>query len=182
MALVAAGFCIAVGLVIVFNTSIDAALAGFVLSFVLDFSESIRWTIRCYGDMELDMNSMERVNEYTDLETEPLSGSKPPTAWPTSGVIEFNNLEVAYGPDIPPVLKGLSFKVRRNERVAVVGRTGAGKSSLALALFRCLETRAGSIVIDGIDISNLALHDLRSHLAIIPQVSINTYYGRWLHN
>jgi len=176
MALVAAGFTIAVGFVIIFDTSIDAALAGFILSFVLDLSESIRWTVRCYGDMELEMSSMERVDEYTNIDTEPLSGFEPPATWPTSGVVEFHNLEVAYAPDMPPVLKGLSFKIRHNERVAVVGRTGAGKSSLALALFRCLETRAGSIAIDGLDISDLSLHGLRSQMAMIPQVGTNAYY------
>jgi ABC-type multidrug transport system fused ATPase/permease subunit len=170
MALVAACFCISVGAIITFKTSIDAALAGFVLSFVLELSEAIRWTIRCYGDIELDMSTIERANEYMSIVTEPMSGCKPPAAWPASGVIHFDGYEAAYGPDMPLVLKGLSFSVQQNERVGVVGRTGAGKSSLALALFRCLETRAGSIVIDGIDISEITLHDLRARMAIIPQV------------
>jgi ABC-type multidrug transport system fused ATPase/permease subunit len=176
MALLAAAFCITVGLVIVFNSSIDAALAGFMLSFVLDFSESMRWTIRSYADMELDMNSMERIDEYMNVETESLSGACPPTSWPTLGAIQFCNLDVAYGPGMPLVLRGLTFDVRHNERVAIVGRTGAGKSSLTLALFRCLEIRGGSIIIDGLDISQLNLHCLRSHLAIIPQVSLNIYH------
>lgn len=76
---------------------------------------------------------------------------------------------VGYAPDLPPVLKGLTFGVKRNERIGVVGRTGAGKSSLTLALFRFLEARSGTIHIDGLDISKIKLHDLRSRLAIIPQ-------------
>jgi ABC-type multidrug transport system fused ATPase/permease subunit len=76
---------------------------------------------------------------------------------------------VSYAPDLPPVLKGLTFSINRNERVGVVGRTGAGKSSLTLALFRFLEARSGSVFIDGLDISKIKLHDLRSRLAIIPQ-------------
>lgn len=76
---------------------------------------------------------------------------------------------VGYAPDLPPVLKGLTFSVKRNERIGVVGRTGAGKSSLTLALFRFLEARSGTIHIDGLDISKIKLHDLRSRLAIIPQ-------------
>lgn len=76
---------------------------------------------------------------------------------------------VSYAPDLPPVLKGLTFSVKRNERVGVVGRTGAGKSSLTLALFRFLEASSGTIHIDGLDISKIKLHDLRSRLAIIPQ-------------
>lgn len=80
-----------------------------------------------------------------------------------------HDLVVGYAPDLPPVLKGLTFNVNRNERIGVVGRTGAGKSSLTLALFRFLEARSGSIHIDGLDISKIKLHDLRSRLAIIPQ-------------
>lgn len=83
--------------------------------------------------------------------------------------MEVNDLVVGYAPDLPPVLKGLTFRVDPNQRVGVVGRTGAGKSSLTLALFRFLEARSGTIHIDGLDISKIKLHDLRSRLAIIPQ-------------
>ncbi|EEU35999.1 uncharacterized protein NECHADRAFT_49776 [Fusarium vanettenii 77-13-4] len=168
MALIAALFSIAVGTVIIVKP-IDAALAGLALSFILDFSESLRWTIRCYGDMELGMNSMERVLEYMTLETEPQDGEKPPAAWPTSGAIDMRDLEVSYAPGLPPVLKSLSLQIGSHERVGVVGRTGAGKSSLTLALFRFLEARSGSISIDGVDISKIPLSDLRSRLSIIPQ-------------
>jgi len=98
-----------------------------------------------------------------------LGGKSTPAAWPTEGRIEVEDLVVGYAPDLPPVLKGLTFSVERNERVGVIGRTGAGKSSLTLALFRFLEARSGSIHIDGLDISKIKLHDLRSRLAIIPQ-------------
>ncbi|RGP63629.1 ATP-dependent bile acid permease [Fusarium longipes] len=168
MALITALFSITVGIVIVVE-QIDAALAGLALSFVLDFSESLRWTIRSYGDMELEMNSMERVVEYTNIETEYLGGLRPASAWPSSGGIAVKDLEVAYAPDLPPVLKGLSFEIKHGERVGVVGRTGAGKSSMTLALFRFLEARSGSIAIDGVDISKLKLTDLRSKMSIIPQ-------------
>lgn len=103
------------------------------------------------------------------MPTETLDGASPPAAWPTEGSIEVEDLVVTYAPDLPPVLKGLTFSVKRNERVGVVGRTGAGKSSLTLALFRFLEARSGTIHIDGLDISKIKLHDLRSRLAIIPQ-------------
>ncbi|KAI9150354.1 Pleiotropic ABC efflux transporter of multiple drugs YBT1 [Paramyrothecium foliicola] len=169
MALIAAFFCVIVGVVIIFNHSIDGALAGFALSFILDFSESIRWTITCYGDIELDMNSMELVHGYMSLEAGPFDGQKPPAACLRSGSIELNNLEAACGPESPLILKQLSFKVSHGERIRVVGRTGAGKSSLALALFRCLEVRSGSIIIDGLDIPKVNLQDLRSRLFIVPQ-------------
>ncbi|KAH7273597.1 P-loop containing nucleoside triphosphate hydrolase protein [Fusarium solani] len=169
MAFVGTLFSTVVGIIVIMSPSMDAALAGFTLSFALDFAESILWTIRHYAGMELNMNSTERVVEYTELETESLEGEKPPAAWPTSGTMEVDNLEVAYAPDLPPVLKGISFNVKNNERIGVVGRTGAGKSSLTLALFRFLEARSGSVFIDGLDISKIDLHSLRSRLAIIPQ-------------
>jgi ABC-type multidrug transport system fused ATPase/permease subunit len=115
------------------------------------------------------MNAAERVVEYSELPTESLEGTDAPAAWPAEGSVEVNDLVVGYADDLPPVLKGLTFSVKRNERVGVVGRTGAGKSSLTLALFRFLEARSGSIYIDGLDISKIKLHDLRSRLAIIPQ-------------
>ncbi|KAL2675266.1 hypothetical protein Neosp_011449 [[Neocosmospora] mangrovei] len=169
MAFVGTMFSTVVGIIVIMSPSMDAALAGFTLSFALDFAESILWTIRHYAGMELNMNSTERVVEYTELETESLEGEKPPAAWPTSGTMEVDNLEVAYAPDLPPVLRGISFNVKNNERIGVVGRTGAGKSSLTLALFRFLEARSGSVFIDGLDISKIDLHSLRSRLAIIPQ-------------
>jgi len=119
--------------------------------------------------MELDFNAAERIIEYSNLTTESQAGISPPAAWPQEGVLEIENLVVGYAPDLPPVLKGLTFRVEKNERIGVVGRTGAGKSSLTLALFRFLEAREGSIRIDGIDISTIKLQDLRSRLAIIPQ-------------
>ncbi|KAI6777753.1 ATP-dependent bile acid permease [Emericellopsis cladophorae] len=169
MALVAALFCVSVGAFIIYDPAVDAALAGFALSFVLDFSENLRWTIRCYGDMELAMNAMERAVEYMNLETERLDGEKPSAAWPTSGSVEIEDLEVAYAPDLPPALSGLSLRVGHGERVGVVGRTGTGKSSLTLALFGFLESRRGSILVDGMDVSKVCMQDLRSRMSIIPQ-------------
>jgi ABC-type multidrug transport system fused ATPase/permease subunit len=115
------------------------------------------------------MNAAERVVEYSELPTESLSGENAPAGWPYEGRVEVNDLVASYAADLPPVLKGLTFKVNQNERIGVVGRTGAGKSSLTLALFRFLEARSGSIHVDGVDISKIKLHDLRSRLAIIPQ-------------
>ncbi|KAF5719122.1 ATP-dependent bile acid permease [Fusarium mundagurra] len=169
MGLIGTLFSTIVGIIVIVSPSMDAALAGFTLSFAMDFAESILWTIRNYAGMELNMNSTERVVEYTELETESLEGEKPSAAWPTSGTMEIKDLEVSYAPDLPPVLRGISFDVKNNERVGVVGRTGAGKSSLTLALFRFLEARSGSVTIDGLDISKIDLHSLRSRLAIIPQ-------------
>ncbi|KAL7620647.1 hypothetical protein AAE478_009642 [Parahypoxylon ruwenzoriense] len=169
MAVVGSFFASFVAVFILIAPEIDAALAGFGMAFALEFSNHVMWTIRHYADMELEMNAAERIIEYTELPTESLGGASPPAAWPTEGRIEVNDLVVSYAEDLPPVLKGLNFTVERNERIGVVGRTGAGKSSLTLALFRFIEARSGNICIDGIDISKIKLHDLRSRLAIIPQ-------------
>ncbi|KMP07034.1 canalicular multispecific organic anion transporter 1 [Coccidioides immitis RMSCC 2394] len=149
--------------------NIDAPLAGFALSFALQYTASIMWALRQYTNVELDMNATERVLEYSAIDIENQEGAEVPAAWPTEGRLEVTDLVVGYAPDLPPVLRGLSFTVAKNQRVGVVGRTGAGKSSLTLALFRFLEAWEGSIVIDGIDVSKIKLHDLRSRMAIIPQ-------------
>ncbi|KAK3997784.1 P-loop containing nucleoside triphosphate hydrolase protein [Cladorrhinum sp. PSN332] len=169
MALIGSFFSTFITILILLTPGIDSALAGFALAFAIQFSNSVIWTIRFYINVELDMNAAERIIEYTELPTESLDGNSPPAAWPTQGRIEVENLTVAYAPDLPPVLKNITFSVERNERVGVIGRTGAGKSSLTLALFRFLEARSGAIHIDGLDISKIKLHDLRSRLAIIPQ-------------
>ena len=162
-------FGVLVAAVIVLQTGIDAALAGFALSFALQYGNTMMWTIRQYASVELAMNATERIVEYSKLPTEDQDGQDVPASWPTEGRLEVANLVVGYASGLPSVLKGLNFNVARNERIGVVGRTGAGKSSLTLALFRFLEAREGSIKIDGIDISKVRLHDLRSRLAIIPQ-------------
>jgi ABC-type multidrug transport system fused ATPase/permease subunit len=169
MSLVGGLFATIVAVVIILLPGIDAALAGFALSFALDYGQVVIWTIRHYTNLELDMNAAERIIEYSNLPTESLDGADPPAHWPSEGRLEFHDLVVGYAADLPAVLKGLTFSVERNERVGVVGRTGAGKSSLTLALFRFLEAREGSVHIDGLDISKIKLQALRSRLAIIPQ-------------
>lgn len=162
-------FAFLVAAVIVFS-DIDASLAGFALSFALQYSSAIVWAARNYANVELSMNAIERVSEYSNIPIEDQDSSiDVPAAWPAEGRLQVSNLVAGYAPDLPPVLKGLSFTVEKNQRIGVVGRTGAGKSSLTLALFRFLQASEGTIHIDGIDISKINLHDLRSRLAIIPQ-------------
>lgn len=169
MALVGGLFSTIIASMILLIPYVDASLAGFALSFALNYGLDVIWIIRHYANLELEMNAVERVTEYSNIKTESQDGADPPAAWPSEGRLEVNDLVVAYAPDLPPVLKGLSFSVERSERIGVVGRTGAGKSSLTLALFRFLEASQGSIHIDGLDISKIKLHALRSRLAIIPQ-------------
>lgn len=169
MNIVGAVFSTITAALIVSIPGMRASLAGFALSFALQYTSAISWALRQYASVELDMNATERVVEYSNIEIENQGGEDVPAAWPTEGKLEVKNLVVGYSPDLPAVLKGLSFTVENNQRVGVVGRTGAGKSSLTLALFRFLEAREGQIIIDGIDVSKIKLHDLRSRLAIIPQ-------------
>ena len=162
-------FAIFVAAVIVMRKGIDASLAGFALSFALQYSNTLTYTVRQYTNIELAMNAVERIVEYCRTPVEEQTGAHVPAAWPSEGSLQIKELVAGYAPNLPPVLKGLSFSVAKNQRVGVVGRTGAGKSSLTLALFRFLEATEGSIVIDGIDVSKIKLQDLRSRLAIIPQ-------------
>lgn len=162
-------FAFVVGGVVVSLPNTSASLAGFALSFAMGYSMNVIWAIRRYANVELDMNSTERIVEYTKLETERQDGIAPPAHWPSQGRIEVSDLVVSYAPDLPPVLKGISFTVEPRQRLGVVGRTGAGKSSLTLALFQFIRASEGQILIDGLDTSKINLHDLRSRMAIIPQ-------------
>lgn len=114
------------------------------------------------------MNSTERILEYTVMDTEPCDGQLISAAWPTSGRVDIEDLVISYKSG-EIVLKGITMHIEPGERIGIVGRTGAGKSTLSLALFRFLEATAGKIIIDGIDIASIRLHDLRSRLSIIPQ-------------
>ncbi|KAF8475804.1 P-loop containing nucleoside triphosphate hydrolase protein [Kalaharituber pfeilii] len=169
LTILGAFFALTVGLVVVSLKNVSASLAGFALSFAMGYSINVMWAIRRYASVELDMNSTERIVEYTKIETERQNGITPPAAWPTEGRIEVSNLVASYAPDLPPVLKGISFTVEPRQRLGVVGRTGAGKSSLTLALFQFIRASEGKIYVDGLDTSKLSLHHLRSRMAIIPQ-------------
>ena len=152
--------------------TIDAGAAGLSMTYAVMFSENVLWLVRLYSVNEQNMNSVERVKEYMDVEQEAQAikpEARPPGNWPSHGAIEFINYSTSYRPDLDPVLKNLTFKVQPSERVGIVGRTGAGKSSLALALFRGLEAEEGKIVIDEVDIGLIGLQDLRESITIVPQ-------------
>lgn len=169
-----------VGILLVFTTgilvvtsrfSVDPSIAGLVLSYILTIVQMIQFTVRQLAEVENNMNSTERIHHYgTELEEEaPLKLGEVRPTWPEHGEIVFDNVEMRYRDGLPLVLKGLSMHVHAGERIGVVGRTGAGKSSIMSTLFRLQELSSGAIIIDGIDISTIGLHDLRSKLAIIPQ-------------
>lgn len=151
---------------------IDSGLAGVSLTYAILFSENVLWAVRLYAVNEMNMNSVERIQEYLDLEQEPapiVEDNRPPVDWPSKGEIEVSNLSLKYAPELPDVIKDVSFHVKPQSKVGIVGRTGAGKSTIITAFFRLIEAHQGSIKIDGIDIGKIGLRDLRQGLAIIPQ-------------
>eukprot|EP00246_Nothoceros_aenigmaticus_P008219 TRINITY_DN22766_c0_g1_i1.p1 TRINITY_DN22766_c0_g1~~TRINITY_DN22766_c0_g1_i1.p1 ORF type:complete len:453 (-),score=83.72 TRINITY_DN22766_c0_g1_i1:323-1561(-) len=124
---------------------------------------------------EISFNAVERVGTYTDIPPEgPLviEDERPPPGWPDAGAIGFKEAVMRYRPELPAVLNGLTFTVRPHEKVGIVGRTGAGKSSMMNALFRIVEIESGQILIDDLDIPKIGLADLRKHLGIIPQAPV----------
>ncbi|KAJ2063092.1 hypothetical protein GGI17_001939 [Coemansia sp. S146] len=151
---------------------LDAGLAGFALTYALTFSEHMLWAIRNYSDSELNMNSIERVSQYLNIEQEAALHStpdnKPPSDWPKTGSVQIENLVVEYVSGVP-VLHGISLTAKHGEKIGVVGRTGAGKSTMSLAFLRFIEAAQGRILLDNVDIAKIGLEELRRKVTIIPQ-------------
>ncbi|KAI0408161.1 P-loop containing nucleoside triphosphate hydrolase protein [Xylaria palmicola] len=158
-------------LVVTSRFSVPPSIGGLVLSYILSIVQMLQFTVRQLAEVENGMNAVERLLHYgTQLEEEaPEHTIDIRPSWPEKGEIAFDNVEMRYRANLPLVLKGLSMHVKGGERIGIVGRTGAGKSSIMSTLFRLVEISAGHITIDGIDIATIGLHDLRSRLAIIPQ-------------
>lgn len=159
-------------LVILSLGTIDSGSAGLALAYAITFTENVLWLVRLYAMYEQNMNSVERIKEYLDVEQEAeavIEKTRPAANWPSQGSVEFIDYTTRYRADLEPVLRGISFKISSGEKVGIVGRTGAGKSSLALALFRGLEAEEGKILIDDVDIGLIGLQDLRESITIVPQ-------------
>ncbi|KAJ7592171.1 hypothetical protein C8J56DRAFT_932695 [Mycena floridula] len=158
------------------NSGNGAGLAALCITSALSFTSSTYWACRFWTSLELHFNAVERVIEYTDLPQEPdpiVEANRPPAYWPSTtnndALISLENVTVKYGPDLPAVLHDVSFTLKAGERIGLLGRTGSGKSTLAMSLLRFVDPFSGRILIDGIDISTIGLHDLRSRLTFIPQ-------------
>lgn len=124
------------------------------------------------SELETNIVAVERLKEYSETKQEAqwtLESDSKHSEWPDKGAIDFKNVSARYREGLPLVLKDLTFSIEAQERVGIVGRTGAGKSSVTLTLFRIVELDQGQICIDGVDISSLGLHRLRNQLTIIPQ-------------
>ncbi|XP_067433255.1 ATP-binding cassette sub-family C member 3 isoform X2 [Thunnus thynnus] len=152
--------------------SLNPGLVGLSVSYALQVTMSLNWMVRMTSDLESNIVAVERVKEYSETKTEApweVEDKKPPPNWPMQGNVEFHNYSVRYREGLDLVLKNLTLSVKGGEKIGIVGRTGAGKSSMTLCLFRLLEAAAGEIAIDEVKISEIGLHDLRSKLTIIPQ-------------
>ncbi|CAL8304688.1 unnamed protein product [Lota lota] len=151
---------------------LNPGLVGLSVSYALQVTMTLNWMVRMTSDLESNIVAVERVKEYSETKTEApwvVEDKRPPSDWPPQGNVEFRDYSVRYREGLDLVLKNLTLSVKGGEKVGIVGRTGAGKSSMTLCLFRLLEAAGGEITIDGVKISEIGLHDLRSKLTIIPQ-------------
>ncbi|KAK5652526.1 hypothetical protein OQA88_10432 [Cercophora sp. LCS_1] len=154
------------------GSGLTGGIVGLAMSYALSITTSLNWIVRQTVEVETNIVSVERVLEYANLPSEApeiIHRNRPPVSWPARGEVEFANYSARYREGLDLVLKNVSLDIKSHEKIGVVGRTGAGKSSLTLALFRIIEADTGNINIDGLNTSSIGLLDLRRRLAIIPQ-------------
>ncbi|XP_054850774.1 multidrug resistance-associated protein 1-like isoform X1 [Eublepharis macularius] len=152
--------------------SLSPGLVGLSILYALQITTYLNWLVRMSSEMETNIVAVERVKEYSEKEKEAewtMKHAAPPSGWPQEGKVEFHGYGLRYRDDMDLVLKNINITINGGEKVGIVGRTGAGKSSLALGLFRITEAAKGEILIDGTDIAKIGLHDLRFKVTIIPQ-------------
>ncbi|XP_063652842.1 multidrug resistance-associated protein 1 isoform X21 [Pan troglodytes] len=152
--------------------SLSAGLVGLSVSYSLQVTTYLNWLVRMSSEMETNIVAVERLKEYSETEKEApwqIQETAPPSSWPQVGRVEFRNYCLRYREDLDFVLRHINVTINGGEKVGIVGRTGAGKSSLTLGLFRINESAEGEIIIDGINIAKIGLHDLRFKITIIPQ-------------
>jgi len=150
------------------GNTLFAGLAGISMSYAFTVTQTLNWSVRMISDLQTKMVSVERIKTYADMDVE--EENVVVTDWrPTDGEVEFDNVDLRYRPNLPLVLKGVSFVIYPREKIGIVGRTGSGKSSLIVSLMRLVELASGCIRIDGMDIAHVPLNILRSYISVIPQ-------------
>ncbi|XP_071484824.1 ATP-binding cassette sub-family C member 9-like [Diadema antillarum] len=152
--------------------SVDSSLVGLAITYSLEISIFMNMVVRGCADLELQMNAIERIRYYTEVKNEDYDGLEPPPEWPDKGEIVLEKISVRYAPELDPVLHDVDVTIPAGQKLGICGRTGSGKSSLTLALFRIIDTFKGRILIDGVDIASVPLITLRQRLSIIPQDAI----------
>ncbi|XP_067407154.1 multidrug resistance-associated protein 1 isoform X1 [Emydura macquarii macquarii] len=152
--------------------TLSPGLVGLSVSYSLQITTYLNWLVRMSSELETNIVAVERVKEYSEMEKEApwcIEQTAPPNNWPHEGKVEFRGYGLRYREDLDLVLKNINVTINGGEKVGIVGRTGAGKSSLTLGLFRINESAEGEIIIDGVNIAEIGLHDLRFKITIIPQ-------------
>ncbi len=179
------------GAILIFATALFSVVApggthpavlGLALTFSLQVTSILGFSVRSITELEAQMNSVERLDYYGKyLEQEPAAtidydntpgAERPPDNWPSSGAIQIRDVQLRYRPELELVLKGVSVDIKGGEMVGVIGRTGSGKSTLMVALLRLVELAGGSISVDGVDLAKLGLDQIRKSITIIPQDSV----------
>lgn len=171
--LIGAALATVTGLMTVFSSYrgyIGAGTAGLVTLYALEFWRHLNWGVRIFSDLESRMTSVERLKFYSTLPSEEVAVvPTAPANWPSSGLLEFRNVNVRYADHLPLVLKNVSFKIPSGARAGLIGRTGSGKSTIFQTVYRFVGLQAGDILIDNYSIQKVPLYELRKNLAVIPQ-------------
>ncbi|NXI19483.1 MRP1 protein, partial [Irena cyanogastra] len=157
---------------VIARNKLSAGLVGLSVSYSLQITAYLNWLVRMSSELETNIVAVERVKEYGEMEKEAewsIEQTAPASSWPEEGKVEFRGYGLRYREDLDLVLKNINVTINGGEKIGIVGRTGAGKSSLTLGLFRINEAAEGEIIIDGINIAKIGLHDLRFKITIIPQ-------------
>lgn len=154
---------------------ISPALLGFALTMLLQTASVFQWTVRQSAELVNQMVCVERVSAFSHVASEPslfTGEDEKHSSWPNTGNIEVQNIFVRYRANLPHALSDVSFRIKNGQRVGIVGRTGCGKSTLIQTLFRILEAENGVVKVDGVDISSLGLHKVRTQMSVIPQYPV----------
>ncbi|CAK6969621.1 multidrug resistance-associated protein 1 [Scomber scombrus] len=157
---------------VIARASLSPGIVGLSISYALQLTASLTWLVRMSSEVETNIVAVEKVKEYSDTKKEAEWKHEASTlspGWPTEGCIDIRGFGLRYRHDLDLAIRNITIKIDAGEKVGIVGRTGAGKSSLTLGLFRIIEAAEGQILIDGVDIAQLGLHELRSRITIIPQ-------------
>ena len=159
---------------LIMKGKVEARILLVTLQIISDLIAWFSYSIRLYADLENCMTASQRILDYTELEIEdelskPFDEKLHKDGWPMQGVIEFSKSTMRYRKELPPAIMDLNFKAESGMKIGIVGRTGSGKSSILQTLFRLVDLDVGEIKIDGVNVKDAGLHQLRKQIAFIPQ-------------